>query len=309
MKLKHKKESKLQKGITLIALVITIIVLLILAGVSIAMLTGDNGILTKAQTAKEETQKASEDEQKTLSKYEYELAKSQGEISETETVGEYSMEKEIKAKYGQDIKIGDIVNYEDSVENYNGTWKVLGVENGQILLMSSKSVTNNFALKGRDGFLNLENKLDEECKKYGKGEGAESARSLRAEDINRISGYDPEESIYGKDTLQEYGTKVRFTLDNGLVKYECSNGQSLKTELTSFEHVDGRKLGDDITEITIINRGYTYKWTPEESIVDGKDISLHTPLSDGIKNLFPSDGGKWVWLANSYCVPNLNPNR
>ena len=37
-----------QKGITLIALVITIIVLLILAGVSIAMLTGDNGLLSKA---------------------------------------------------------------------------------------------------------------------------------------------------------------------------------------------------------------------------------------------------------------------
>ncbi len=41
------------KGITLIALVITIVVLLILAGVSIAMLTGKNGILNKASTAKE----------------------------------------------------------------------------------------------------------------------------------------------------------------------------------------------------------------------------------------------------------------
>ena len=41
-----------QKGVTLIALVITIIVLLILAGVSIAMLTGDNGILTQAKSAK-----------------------------------------------------------------------------------------------------------------------------------------------------------------------------------------------------------------------------------------------------------------
>ena len=39
------------KGITLIALVITIIVLLILAGVSIAMLTGSNGILSKATQA------------------------------------------------------------------------------------------------------------------------------------------------------------------------------------------------------------------------------------------------------------------
>ena len=43
---------KNQKGITLIALVITIIVLLILAGVSIAMLTGDNGILTQSRNAK-----------------------------------------------------------------------------------------------------------------------------------------------------------------------------------------------------------------------------------------------------------------
>ena len=43
---------KNQKGITLIALVITIIVLLILAGISIAMLTGDNGILTNSTKAK-----------------------------------------------------------------------------------------------------------------------------------------------------------------------------------------------------------------------------------------------------------------
>ena len=47
-----------QKGITLIALVITIIVLLILAGVSIAMLTGDNGILTQAKEAETKTDKA-----------------------------------------------------------------------------------------------------------------------------------------------------------------------------------------------------------------------------------------------------------
>ena len=46
------------KGITLIALVITIIVLLILAGVSIAMLTGENGILTQSQNAKTETSDA-----------------------------------------------------------------------------------------------------------------------------------------------------------------------------------------------------------------------------------------------------------
>lgn len=46
-----------RKGITLIALVITIIVLLILAGVSISMLTGRNGIITQASTAKKENSK------------------------------------------------------------------------------------------------------------------------------------------------------------------------------------------------------------------------------------------------------------
>ena len=58
-----KEKFKRNKGITLIALVVTIIVLLILAGVSIATLTGENGILTKAGTAKENTQRASAIEQ------------------------------------------------------------------------------------------------------------------------------------------------------------------------------------------------------------------------------------------------------
>jgi len=47
-----KEKREINKGITLIALIITIIVLLILAGISIATLTGDNGILSKAQEAK-----------------------------------------------------------------------------------------------------------------------------------------------------------------------------------------------------------------------------------------------------------------
>ena len=52
-KLKIKKEKDIkQKGITLIALIVTIIVLLILAGVTIATLTGENGILTRANDAK-----------------------------------------------------------------------------------------------------------------------------------------------------------------------------------------------------------------------------------------------------------------
>ena len=53
-----RKMKNFSRGVTLIALVITIIVLLILAGVSIAMLTGDNGIITQAQKVKEKTEEA-----------------------------------------------------------------------------------------------------------------------------------------------------------------------------------------------------------------------------------------------------------
>lgn len=48
---------KNQKGITLVALVITIVVLLILAGVTISMVMGPNGVLTNSQIAKEKSAK------------------------------------------------------------------------------------------------------------------------------------------------------------------------------------------------------------------------------------------------------------
>ena len=66
---KIQREAK-QKGITLIALVITIIVLLILAGVTIATLTGENGILTRASEASIETRGATVEERKDLWKVE-----------------------------------------------------------------------------------------------------------------------------------------------------------------------------------------------------------------------------------------------
>ena len=57
------KNFKKYNGITLVSLVVTIVVLLILAGVSIATLTGDNGILTQAGKTKDKTQKATIEEQ------------------------------------------------------------------------------------------------------------------------------------------------------------------------------------------------------------------------------------------------------
>ena len=74
---KNKKRLKdmEQEGITLIALIVTIIVLLILTGVSIAMLTGENGILTQAQKAKNETENFRKEEENILNDYENYLSK------------------------------------------------------------------------------------------------------------------------------------------------------------------------------------------------------------------------------------------
>ena len=66
MKDEIKNITKNTKGITLIALVITIIVLLILAGVSIAMLTGENGIMNNAKEAKTQTEYKSAEEKVNL---------------------------------------------------------------------------------------------------------------------------------------------------------------------------------------------------------------------------------------------------
>ena len=53
-----KRDTITDKGITLIALVITIIVLLILAGVTIASLSGENGVLEQTSRARNETNRA-----------------------------------------------------------------------------------------------------------------------------------------------------------------------------------------------------------------------------------------------------------
>ena len=66
--MKNLKKSE-QKGITLIALVVTIVVLVILATISILAVFGDNGIIARAQTAKDTHEKGKADETNTLDDY------------------------------------------------------------------------------------------------------------------------------------------------------------------------------------------------------------------------------------------------
>ena len=62
------KKIKNTKGITLIALVVTIVVLLILAAISINMLKGENGIISKATEAREKNKYASAKEKVDMAK-------------------------------------------------------------------------------------------------------------------------------------------------------------------------------------------------------------------------------------------------
>ena len=82
MREKTKKILKSKKGITLIALVVTIVVLLILAGVSISMLGGENGIITQAIEAKEETTIGEEKENVQLAATAAKTKTNWGEITE-----------------------------------------------------------------------------------------------------------------------------------------------------------------------------------------------------------------------------------
>ena len=280
--LKNKKiTQKNNRGITLIALVITIIVLLILAGISISMLSGDNSILKRAGEAKENTDSSGLKEQVQMSTLaalsngngqikdedlRAEIKKSISGVTDNDITGNEKNGWQVKVNnkafaisntgdvneaYWEEVKdengnvieikridgtvtglkIGDTIGYnsldgattteiqssqsvngyEDQtikLSDYNGTWRLLGVENGKLNLISSviagvpkaegDSTSNGvytnsyFKLKGRTGYSNAESELNRICGFYGKGKYAEGARSINVDDINKITGYDPE---------------------------------------------------------------------------------------------------------------------
>ena len=117
LNLKVKRINREERGITLIALVITIIVLLILAAISITMLTGDNSILKRATDAKIETEKGQEKEIVALA-YNSALAK-KASNGDTSTVTAEDLNTELTnqgATADGDTPI--IITFQDSKNNY-----------------------------------------------------------------------------------------------------------------------------------------------------------------------------------------------
>ena len=99
----YKLRNKRNHGITLIALVITIIVLLILAAISITMLTGDNSILKRAVDAKERTERAQEEETAKLA-----FTTIQMELSQGKSVDNDSFQAIIDSNFGVGNAKGNI---------------------------------------------------------------------------------------------------------------------------------------------------------------------------------------------------------
>ena len=230
-----KKVLKNTNGITLVALVITIIILLILATISIQSLT-NTGLFEKAKEAKEKTQAAEINQAKTLNEYEDELNK-------------YVSGKNPIQKLADKVKVGDYVTYtpdaldSNSLETlkanfnmYSGKsdstinaaidrqdlkWRVLDVQNGQVRLISETPTTSKIELYGYNGYNNAVKLLDDTCSTlYNNSKLASKVQNLKIEDITKYmptqptedtTPYSPTNKYYPEILLKEKGQTVNET--------------------------------------------------------------------------------------------------
>ena len=156
------KKTKTQKGITLIALIITIVVLMILAVVTINSVK-DGGIITHAQDAADKYNKAQTDEMTALDKYAEQIILSQPQIGE------------VKNQNGEALKVGEFIKCGDDI------YAVLYNDATEGLQIISLTPGEDVTLTGIEGFENRIKILNDAAKKYkGNVQGAIDAR---------VSGY------------------------------------------------------------------------------------------------------------------------
>ena len=137
---KNKIMQRNTKGITLIALVITIIVLIILAGVSISLVLGENGIVNKAKKAKENTELAKTEEETMLN----DLAK---QIEEGTSGGTTNPPETIKTV--EEVKGGSYFDKATTLKDSNGN--LIKVPQGfKIAEDSGINVTEGIVIEDND---------------------------------------------------------------------------------------------------------------------------------------------------------------
>ena len=132
------------------------------------------------------------------------------------------------------LEAGDLIQYDAGVEGYTGAWQVLGAEDGNLLILSTDHVGDWFFFYGFDGGLYtglatayrnktgyglMSNILQDKCDPYGIGTGAVGVRSIKIEDINKLTGYDPTKD----ESNNDYGIIVNYTWD-GVIPEEDQSG-------------------------------------------------------------------------------------
>ena len=143
------------------------------------------------------------------------------------------------------------------------------------------------------------------CKSYGT-----NARSIKIEDINRVTGYDPNNTGDGKkynvgDWL-EYGSKVTYTAN----KATNSNGLTYERSFLKQEHLDGRIIGSNgVTSIIETSTYYHYYPNTLTSSKTGTTKGIETTgkayemIFGTYINTNNGTGNKY-WIASSYVYAN-----
>lgn len=194
-----------QEGITLVALVITIIVLIILAGVTIGTLVGDNGIIIKAQEGKQNMANAAEEEKASLQNIE-------NVINEIENGGIKEPEEPTDSTIESILKEGDYVWYTDANDTKQKCIVLYGPENENYGSYGIQMVTANIVKRdlplgvdddfnaSRDSYNSAIATLNTEAENYRKKDDgiAEIARCVGSMPDNPSSeaGYNSSDSTF-----------------------------------------------------------------------------------------------------------------
>ena len=323
-----------KRGISLIVLVITIIVMIILAAAIIISLN-NSGIIGRTSDA---VKAHNEEEVNNIAT----LAWSEAYLGGARTVEElrsgvrtglinsglnpedYGMivttsgvkitkgwlqDAEIITKGDVILEAGDLIQYDAGVTGYQGAWKVLGAEDGKFLIMSTKDVDTLelYGLEGNNntinyGLLNGIPRLNEICEAYGHGVGATGARSIKVEDLDKITGFD--KRTYEPDVanqLYKYGNKVTYSWNtsiNGMVNYVSADGRSGTLDIP---HGDGFSYVDfnTMTKTTIpVNGNGMPTLTSNSYYYSSSEL---TNSEKAIAMLFEQNGQYYrYWLASPY---------
>lgn len=196
--------------------------------------------------------------------------------------------------------------------NTNG-WRVLGIDEDtdEILLISADIVrtTNNsfFHLAGLTGYEWGIKELNDICAIYGQGKGATEARSINVDDINKITGYDPEIANCFAGMPYEYGNEMTYTKNGDYITYSgTKNGSGTIIRGSYFRYYDITnkkwKILADNEDVKLTSRAYGYYPTTltETDSENGEEVGI---AKDSIEYemlfLNTSEGQSYYWLASN----------